>query len=419
MSEDKQKKIQESINEDLDAFNELKDVAKYLIETKVPVIERAGVLRSQARQVSRSLSHKEIFSILANARRELQGIDTGEEPNVELDVPEESWLWEDLIAEGTLNLVVSMPKLGKSSLLGAFLGHLSAENNEYLDKEIKSKKRSIYICGTDQPLADWIKILVPVGLAQKTESGKIILREPLKRLWHKGKPLHLTEEEIELLYNYAVADPEAIFVLDAFASLIAGTGLDENHVESVEPVRMLFEALAPTKATIILLHHASSTNAGERAVKASRGTKALPAEASQIIQLAWLIPEDKAEQRIAVTTQGRNSKPVDMVIEQVDRAVWVNHGSSAKIVEKMRLEKVREKLSERQEMVLSFVEKRRKFDGIFTTSNDLILHLNDEFKGDKTKALASLKQLEKKKLIESTTRNFEGKGLVKIFFPPK
>ena len=194
-------------------------------------------------------------------------------------------------------------------------------------------------------MADWIKILVPVGLAQKTESGKIILREPLKRLWHKGKPLHLTEEEIELLYNYAVADPEAIFVLDAFASLIAGTGLDENHVESVEPVRMLFEALAPTKATIILLHHASSTNAGERAVKASRGTKALPAEASQIIQLAWLIPEDKAEQRIAVTTQGRNSKPVDMVIELVVRAVWVNHGSSAKIVKKMRLEKVREKLS--------------------------------------------------------------------------
>ena len=64
-----------------------------------------------------------------------------------------------------------------------------------------------------------------------------------------------------------------------------------------------------------------------------------------------------------------------MVIEQVDRAVWVNHGSSAKIAEEMRLEKVREKLSERQEMVLSFVEKRRKFDGIFTTSNDLILHL--------------------------------------------
>ena len=412
-------KIQESINDDLKAFNELKDSAKHLIETKVPVLERVAVLRSQARQVSISLSHRELFSLLATARRELQGIDQGEEPNVELDVPEESWLWEDLIAEATLNLVVSMPKLGKSAAISAFLGQLSAGATEYLDKEIKGKKRSIYICGTDQPLADWIKILVPVGLAEKTESGKIVLREPLKRLWHKGKPLHLTEEEIELLYSYAVADPEAIFVLDAFASLIGGTGLDENHVESVEPIRMLFEALAPTKATIILLHHASSTNAGERAVKASRGTKALPAEASQIIQLAWLIPEDKADNRVAVTTQGRNSKPVDMVIEQVDRAVWVNHGSSAKIAEELRLEKVREKLTERQETVLSFVEKRRKDDGIFTTSTDLILHLNDEFKGDKTKALASLNQLEKKKLIQSNKRNFDGKGLVKIFFPPK
>ena len=57
-------------------------------------------------------------------------------------------------------------------------------------------------------------------------------------------------------------------------------------------------------------------------------------------------------------------------------------------------------------------------DGIFTTSNDLILHLNDEFKGDKTKALASLNQLEKKKLIQSNKRNFDGKGLIKIFFTP-
>ena len=81
-------------------------------------------------------------------------------------------------------------------------------------------------------------------------------------------------------------------------------------------------------------------------------------------------------------------------------------------------EKAREKLTERQEVVLSFVEKRRKDDGIFTTSNDLILHLNDEFKGDKTKALASLNQLEKKKLIQSNKRNFDGKGLIKIFFTP-
>ena len=36
------------------------------------------------------------------------------------------------------------------------------------------------------------------------------------------------------------------------------------------------------------------------------------------------------------------------------------------------------------DVVLSFVEKRRKDNGILITSNDLILHLNDAFKGDKT-----------------------------------
>ena len=157
-------------------------------------------------------------------------------------------------------------------------------------------------------------------------------------------------------------------------------GLDENHAASVEPVRMLCEALAPTKATIILLHHASSTNAGERAVKASRGTKALPAEASQIIDLDWLIPEDKNDNRIKVSTAGRNSTPVDMVIEQVDRAVWVDHGSSSEIAETLRLEQVRAKLSERQEL-----DRRRDYaiqNGASDDAISILDNLSNEYEAN-------------------------------------
>ena len=183
---------------------------------------------------------------------------------------------------------------------------------------------------------------------------------------------------------------------------------------------MLCEALAPTKATVILLHHASSTNAGERAVKASRGTKALPAEASQIIDLDWLIPEDKNDNRVKVSTAGRNSTPVDMVIEQVDRAVWVSLGSKSEIAENLRLEKVREKLNDRQELVLTFLEQRdEKNKGMFTTSQDLVENFKSEFEGDNTKALSTLNQLENKKLIYSKYRNFEGKGKCRIFYPNK
>ena len=410
----------ESIEDDSKAFDRLVEMAVYLITTNEPVIKRAGILRNQAKMESIPLSSKDVFLILAKARRDIEGIDEGEKPNVELDVSEESWLWDQLITEANLTLIVSMPKVGKSSLVGAFLGQLSSGSTEYLGKEIKGEKRSIYIVGSDQPLNDWVKILIPAGLAERTASGKVILKEPLKRLWHKGKPLHLTEESIELLYGLAKNDPNSIFVFDAFASLISGLGLDENHAASVEPIRMLTEALAATKATPILLHHASGGNSGERAVKASRGTKALPAEASQILELDWLIPEDKHDNRVTISSAGRNSTPVDMVIEQVDRAVWVNLGSKSEIAENLRLEKVREKLNDRQELVLTFLEQRdEKNKGMFTTSQDLVENLKSEFDGDNTKALSTLNQLENKKLIYSKYRNFEGKGKCRIFYPNK
>ena len=410
----------ESIEDDSKSFDRLVEMAVYLITTNEPVIKRAGILKNQAKMESIPLSSRDIFLILAKARRDIEGIDEGEKPNVELDVSEESWLWDQLITEANLTLIVSMPKVGKSSLVGAFLGQLSSGSTEYLGKEIKGEKRSIYIVGSDQPLNDWVKILIPAGLAERTASGKVILKEPLKRLWHKGKPLHLTEESIELLYGIAKDDPNSIFVFDAFASLISGLGLDENHAASVEPIRMLTEALAATKATPILLHHASGGNSGERAVKASRGTKALPAEASQILELDWLIPEDKHDNRVTISSAGRNSTPVDMVIEQVDRAVWVNLGSKSEIAENLRLEKVREKLNDRQELVLTFLEQRdEKNKGMFTTSQDLVENLKSEFEGDNTKALSTLNQLENKKLIYSKYRNFEGKGKCRIFYPNK
>ena len=51
--------------------------------------------------------------------------------------------------------------------------------------------------------------------------------------------------------------------------------------------------------------------------------------------------------------------------------------------------------------------------------NNLADEFLDEFGGSKVKALATLNSLENKKLIYSKPRNFEGKGLVSIFYPNK
>ena len=43
--------------------------------------------------------------------------------------------------------------------------------------------------------------------------------------------------------------------------------------------------------------------------------------ASHVVNLHWLNPDAKEDQRVRLTTEGRSSKSVDCVIEQVDRAI--------------------------------------------------------------------------------------------------
>ena len=58
------------------------------METKIQLFN-VQIIRNQAKMLSMPLSSKDVFSIMAKARRDIEGIDKGEEPNVELDVPEE------------------------------------------------------------------------------------------------------------------------------------------------------------------------------------------------------------------------------------------------------------------------------------------------------------------------------------------
>ena len=53
--------------------------------------------------------------------------------------------------------------------------------------------------------------------------------------------------------------------------------------------------------------------------------------------------------------------------------------------------KVIEKLNDRQELVLTFIEQRdEKNKVIFTTFKDLVKNLKSEFEGDNTKLLSTL-----------------------------
>ena len=142
---------------------------------------------------------------------------------------------------------------------------------------------------------------------------------------------------------------------------------------------------------------------------------------SLIINLAHLVPEDKTDNRVVLTTGGRTSKAIELVIEQVERSCWIDLGNKAEIKERQRLEKARASLSARQNLVLTFVEQRKEEHGLNTTSNDLVGKYKDEFGDDKSKALASLKSLETKKLLKSKKGDLseKGSGRIWFFYPPK
>ena len=70
---------------------------------------------------------------------------------------------------------------------------------------------------------------------------------------------------------------------------------------------------------------------------------------------------------------------------------------------------------------MTFVEQRKEEHGLNTTSNDLVEQYKDEFADDKSKALASLKSLETKKLLKSKKGDLteKGSGRIWFFYPPK
>ena len=72
-----------------------------------------------------------------------------------------------------------------------------------------------------------------------------------------------------------------------------------------------------------------------------------------------------------VSTEGRNSKPVDYVFRQYERGLWENLGSTELIQKEIDLEKIEAKLSDRQSLALTEIREQfiKTFKGI--TAKDL------------------------------------------------
>ena len=140
--------------------------------------------------------------------------------------------------------------------------------------------------------------------------------------------------------------------------------------------------------------------------------------ATHVVNLHWLNPDTKEDERVRLTTQGRSSKSVDCVIEQVERAVFTCHGDSSKLSAEMDLSKVRGKLSERHSNVLSVVEEHWLLTNRPIEPTEVAEKMAEQLEDNaRQKALQALDALANKSLVVKITRSDQKRGKVVAFQP--
>lgn len=400
------------------ALVDLEAAATHHLQIKTPWHERSILLKKAASELGFTLTEKHLAAVVAKARAALRGQNDGISPDDVFEIPEDDWLAEDLIAARTMTLLVALQKVGKSALVCNILGELAKGRGEFLERfSLHPPVQKVILVGTDQPLADWRTVMVPNGLMARTEAGKFKIFDPIVRLFTREHGVHLDETGIERIAADCERHPGALLVLDSFLSLITPLGLDPDTDAAVEPLQNLLESIAPFDISTVVLHHSSKSRAHERASNASAG-RGLSRMASHCVNLHWLNPDAKEDQRIRLTTEGRSSRSVDCVVEQVDRAVFVCHGDTSQINAGVDLQKVRSQLGERHSDVLSLVEAHWLSTNSPIDSKQVAELMGEELKGNaRQKALQALDALSNKRLLVKVNRSDPKRGKVAVFQP--
>jgi hypothetical protein len=338
----------------------LRVYAGELIETTTCHGDRIPLMRARARELDISLRDGELQRLLWDARRATTGAAELLTQADEIDLTPTLWCWDGIVIAGTLNLMVSLPKIGKTSLLLAWIAAWHRGDPHFLGRELAGSCPPVLIVGTDQPKADWARMMRPLGLLSTNEAGtRGRLQPPIIALAHAGQPIHLDPEGIERITTIAKQYPGLLVVVDAIAACMRPLGIAEESADFAGPIGDLMEAVEPHGATVVAIHHSNKGRAGESATLASRGSTALPATASQIIKLGWVQSNQpsSADRRVVVEAEGRGGLPVRMLIERDESGSWTSHGDAEAFTVAQQLADAEEKLSDSHRDALEMVRE--------------------------------------------------------------
>lgn len=364
-------------------------------------IDLPQFLKSFSRRLQTKFDGSYLESILKESVLYANGVKEPLTPDDTLTIREVPWLWESIFLEGSLNLVIAQPKVGKTSFVISFLASLLRGDSQSLGFRLSPiQTPRILIIGTDQPESDWIRMLADAGLL--TEEQR--LNPAIVALFTAANSLYLDGHGLDVIDQYAREHKGLILVIDSLAACTSPLGIDENSQAIALPIMQLMNRVAAHDVTTILIHHSGKSSASDSPTAVSRGSSAIPATASQIISLSReeKSGDQSSNARVWLKTAGRAGTPIQIAIQRAAEG-WVSHGDLARVSKKDQRNDLLKSLTERQKMVLKFIQERWRHDEL-TTPNDVIdlrseLFLNEDPKRSVREVFL---QLADKRLIERT-----------------
>ena len=235
-------------------------------------------------------------------------------------------------------------------------------------------------------------------MAEQTTGGKWKLLGPIKGLFSKSEAIQLDDAGLARIADLASTNPGGLFLFDSYTKLTSKLGLKEAANTFAGPAEDVQEVCAPHSITLVVLHHSGHSRQGEGAVAASRGTTALPAAFSQVINLAWFKRrESKTDKRVLLETEGREEDLQLLILQNTGG--WTLEGDAAEQLEALFRQETEEKLTDAMADVLELCRERWK--QLKHTSNTDVLREINSYKENDRKALRHLRSLECKGLLES------------------
>ena len=316
------------------------------MDRDIPEADWTLYLRSEANGLDLTVRDADLNRWLYEAKAHRDGRIELLRSHTKLNTRPIPWLWQGIIQKQAVNLIHALPKCGKTRLM---LGALSAwvhGGDMYLGRELHQGTESLLIVGPDQPEPVWAEVLRDYQLLD--ENGHMHKR--IVGLVPSGGNFALTEKGIGLVEQEARDNPGLVILLDSYQRAIGPMGIDENRPEAAVPLTALMEAVAPHKATLIVIHH-SNKGGGDGSISGgARGSSAITAAVDQLVSLKPFGQSSFDDgKEVELKTEGRGGRPVSMVLRlEDDGKTWANTGTLAKRKRDAEDQKLAEDLSEKQ-----------------------------------------------------------------------